>query len=145
MFSFLFFLFNFLGLSSQPVGVQFPHKGSNLHPLHWKFKVLTTGQPREVSFVFLLFFFDCFLIPNPNGDSPVWSLHHLPVVDSLQCSPRTLLHLNSCQDNSKSSWFQAYLSCFIYYLLNLVILLSSSFPLNHYFLRTFQMFLNPTI
>ena len=42
------FIFNFFfsfDLSEQLVGSQFPDQGSNPRPLHWKRRVLTTGQP----------------------------------------------------------------------------------------------------
>lgn len=128
MFSFLVFIFKFLGHTSRPVGFQFPHKGSNLCPWHWKFRVLTTGPPREVSFFhffsLIAFWYQTqMVIPlcSHFTISP-WSTH-------CNAAPEHSLYLSSCQDSSKRSWFQAYLSSFIHYLLNLVILLSSSFPL----------------
>ena len=35
----------FGSLAGRHVESQFPYQGSNLHPLHWKGKVLTTGPP----------------------------------------------------------------------------------------------------
>ena len=37
--------FLFFGCATWPVGSYFPDQGLNLHPLHWKHRVLTTGPP----------------------------------------------------------------------------------------------------
>ena len=52
-FSFLFFLKKSFGHAVRHVGSQFPHQGSNLQPLHWKRRVLTTGPPGRSPRLFL--------------------------------------------------------------------------------------------
>ena len=46
-------------LAKRHVGSELPSQRSNLHPLHWKDKVLTTGPP-EKSFKIFLFQYSCF-------------------------------------------------------------------------------------
>ena len=48
---FSFFKKNFFGQAAQYVGSQFPDQGSNLQPLLWKHRVLTTGLPGKSSHV----------------------------------------------------------------------------------------------
>ena len=56
-FFFIFFIFFFLAAS--PGMRNFPRQGSNLHPLQWKHRALTTGLPgklQECSYLTLAFF-----------------------------------------------------------------------------------------
>ena len=52
--SFFFFFPLIFGSNIQHAGSWFPNQGLNLHPLHWKYEVLTTGPPEKfLSFSFL--------------------------------------------------------------------------------------------